>query len=534
MQAARAHVETRSQRRISTRDPELVPLPAADTAPGRRVDWRQLVKIWAPVALLLVLIDVSVPLWLWHVPKLTPPTADYGHQFLVDAHRLATAPAPPGTAQVLAMGSSIAGSFDPTQVRTLLAATLPTTPVAVDRLLLPGIKPSDLRLFFATEGASLRPDVAVVLLNPLDFLNPSFERDLKPQVRYVLPPWETLRERSAFIPTISGKVDLALASVSNLYRYRKLIRAALEDHGRYVLDQLSGRTPTGGYGVYDDGYARRELGVPLGDADAIDLEYYVAPQWIAQRGRVTLRFATAAGLLEERVESSPGWKRLHATLPAGHGPLLHIHADSAWSPRAASDNGDTRLLGIQLRGAPAGKATAAVRPPLRYPPAEREQPDDLLRMQGTSGEEFKTRWRALLESDTEFGRRFRAYREAKLAVRDQTVESTGEYAELERLVRLLSERGARVVLVNTPESSLLRDLYESGPYYRSYVAFLEGLAARVPGAAFYDFRGLLPIEDFNDWHHATYIGTIKLGAAYTELVRPGVLAATKPAAGQGG
>jgi hypothetical protein len=416
----------------------------------------------------------------------------------------------------------------------LLAATLPTTPVAVDRLLLPGIKPSDLRLFFATEGASLRPDVAVVLLNPLDFLNPSFERDLKPQVRYVLPPWETLRERSAFIPTISGKVDLALASVSNLYRYRKLIRAALEDHGRYVLDQLSGRTPTGGYGVYDDGYARRELGVPLGDADAIDLEYYVAPQWIAQRGRVTLRFATAAGLLEERVESSPGWKRLNATLPAGHGPLLHIHADSAWSPRAASDNGDTRLLGIQLRGAPAGKATAAVRPPLRYPPAEREQPDDLLRMQGTSGEEFKTRWRALLESDTEFGRRFRAYREAKLAVRDQTVESTGEYAELERLVRLLSERGARVVLVNTPESSLLRDLYESGPYYRSYVAFLEGLAARVPGAAFYDFRGLLPIEDFNDWHHATYIGTIKLGAAYTELVRPGVLAATKPAAGQGG
>ena len=124
------------------------------------------------------------------------------------------------------------------------------------------------------------------------------------------------------------------------------------------------------------------------------------------------------------------------------------------------------------------------------------------------------------------------YRDAKLGVRDQTIEPDGEYAELERLVRLLNQRGARVVLINTPESALLRDLYESGPYYRSYIAFLEGLAARVPGARFYDFRGLLPVEDFNDWHHVTYIGAIKLGAAYTELVRPGVLAAVQPP-GQG-
>ena len=49
---------------------------------------------------------------------------------------------------------------------------------------------------------ALSPDVVVVLLNPLDFLNPSFERDLKPQVRYVLPPWDRRCARAgAFIPT---------------------------------------------------------------------------------------------------------------------------------------------------------------------------------------------------------------------------------------------------------------------------------------------------------------------------------------------
>jgi hypothetical protein len=489
-------------------------------------------KVWLPIPLLLLLLDVTFPLWFWHIPKLSGPGADYGYQFLVDARQLAVAPPPAEATSVLATGSSVAGAFDPRQVEGLLQQGAGQG-VAVHRLLLPGIKPSDLRLFFATDGAALRPDVALLLLNPLDFLNPSFERDLKPQVRYVLPPWETLRERSAFIPTISGKLDLAMASVSNLYRYRKLIRSSFEDHARLALRWLRGGRATGGFGWYADGYTRQDFALPLAGNEAVDFEYYVHPDWLRQRGQVTLQFATARGPLRSQTETSPGWKTLRLEPPSGAGPLLYVSADSSWSPRAAGLEDEARLVGVQLRQPPAAAADGG-RPPVHYPPRERDRPDELLRMRGAEGREFNDRWMELLEADTEFGRRFRSYRDSKLAARDRPIEPSGEYAELERLVTMLSERGTAVVLVNNPESPLMRTLYEDSPYYRSYLDFLKGLAGRTPHARFADLRAQLPAEDFNDWHHVTYIGQIKMGPVYADLVREVVAAAPPAGASTGG
>src|SRR5262249_21725953 len=147
--------------------------------------------------------------------------ADYGYQFLLDEHHMADAPSP-GALRVLTFGSSVSGSFDHHQVETLLGAAHPGVPIEVHRLLKPGIKPADYRLLFESEGLRMQPDVAVVMFNLLDFLHPSFERSFRPAVREVLPPWRILRESYGSIPTLSEKLDLLLASVSNLYRYRTL------------------------------------------------------------------------------------------------------------------------------------------------------------------------------------------------------------------------------------------------------------------------------------------------------------------------
>ena len=48
-------------------------------------------------------------------------------------------------------------------------------------------------------------------------------------------------------------LDLALAGASNLYRYRKPLRSAFQDHGRAALRRLGRSTPGGGYGCYGDG-----------------------------------------------------------------------------------------------------------------------------------------------------------------------------------------------------------------------------------------------------------------------------------------
>lgn len=490
----------------------LAPATAATAVRSARTT---MLLAWGTALLALLLLDVTFNQWFWRIPKLTPVSADYGYQFLVNARALATTPKAAGVPRVVAIGSSIAGAFDPEQVQGLLNAG--GTPADVHRLLLPGIKPSDLRLFFATDGATIDPDVVVMLLNPLDFLNPSFERDLKPQVRAVLPPAETLRERGAFISTVAGKLDLAVAAVSNLYRYRAALRASLEDHLRWAWRWLRGRPAPGGFGWYPDGYTRQRFAVPLA-ADADGFAYFIDPAWIAQRGRVTITVSGRDGPAERHTEEAPGWRRI--ALPPGvrGGDLLYVSADSSWSPRAAGYGDDTRLLGVRLSELPAaapGPAPTAV----EYPPLQRDAPDTLLRMHGATGDEFVARWRALLEADTEFGRRFRAYRDSKLAERDTPVAAHGEYAELEKLVREFTRRGARVVLINNPESELLRAQYADSPYYRSYLEFLHGVAARNPGTQVHDLSAALPIDQFNDWHHVNYVGAIALGSTYAELVK---------------
>ncbi len=477
--------------------------------------------------LLLVVLDATFNLYFWKIPKLTGRSTDYGYQFLLDArHQMRRKP--PGSIRVLGFGSSVAVSFDPDQVQGLLDARRER--LAVGRLLIPGIKPSDYRLFFDAERHALQPDIVLVTLNLVDFLNPSFERDVKPQVRDVLPPWRTLVERHAYIPGVSGKLELLLASASNFYHYRKFIRSAVQDHMKFAAEWMRARRPTRAYGYYADGYTQQEFGLPVDGRPDIHLDYYVDPEWIRQRGRVALRFSAGKQLLARRTETVPGWKTIELPRPSARQKMVDVAAGSAWNRRAAGLDADVRLLGVRLRQPPLAQAADGARPPLRYPPAAADQMDDLLRMGDAVGPAFVDRWTQVLNADTDFGERFRAYREAKLGTCRGPFTPTGEYAELERLVANFSEHGTAVIVVNNPESPLLLAQYRDTPYYRAHVQFLRDLAAKYRDVRFYDLDDALPAEDFNDWHHVNYIGTIKLGPRYAEFIEQAVADLKRPGA----
>ncbi len=475
-------------------------------------------RLIAPIPLLLlVLFDVGFNLYFWRIPKLTGRAADYGYQVLLDVHRLEQ-PKLPGVARVLAFGSSVAGSLDEYQVESLLNATdHSATRVEMHRLLKPGMKPSDYRILFASELEAMHPDLVIVMLNFQDFLNASFERDLKPDVQYVLPPWTTLRDRWAFISTVSGKLDLALASVSNLYRYRRAIRSCVQDHLRFLAKWLRSRSPKRAYGRYPDRYTRQRFGL-LMKPETTELEYFVHPEWIQQRGQVRLQFSLGARVFAGRVEIEPGWKAIEVPATAGSARLLEVAADSAWSPRAAGMPDDFRLLGVQLRDGSSENAVDNGLLPLRYPPVDQHEISEFLRLGQTRGEAFVRRWDAELAAPTEFGTRLRAWRDSKLKVRDDRFEPTGEFIELDRLVAEFSRRGISVALVNTPESPLTAD-YQNGSYYRGYLQFFEQLARTYPRVRFYNLLNSLPAEEFNDIVHANYVGGIKLGPIYADIVR---------------
>lgn len=471
--------------------------------------------------LLLVLCDATFNLYFWRIPKLTHVFTDYGYEFLSTVHRLKQGK-PERAIRVVAFGSSVVFSFDPYQIANLIEAAEPADHVEVTRLLLPGAKPSDYRLFWNAEGEAIQADIAVVMLNLADFLNPSFEAQLKEQVRYVLPPWLTLRERHAFVRGISGQLDLMLAGASHFYRYRKVIRSCIQDHVKLAVHSLSRHRRAGGYGLYPDGYARQQFGLPLTSVRNQELEYYVDPEWIHQQGHVALEFSVDGASVAERVEAEPGWKRVDIGAST-RGQMLHVVADSAWTPRAAGDDGDIRLLGVRLRQAPPPSAVNNDVPRRPYSPVAHRQADGFLRMGDHVGQQFVDRWWQVVAGATAFGHQMRAYQREKLGIRDRTFEPRGEYAEVERLVADLSRRGTTVVLVNSPDSPLILSGYQDTPYYRAHVQFLRDLAEKYRGVRFYDVASVLPPEDFNDWHHVNYVGVIKMGFRYAEMIRAALL-----------
>jgi hypothetical protein len=472
-------------------------------------------KTWIPIPLIILLLDCTFNLYFWHIPKLSVD-ADWGYQFVLDVHELHR-PKKENARRVLAFGSSVAGSLDPVQLQSLLDASGTAGETEVHRLLKPGIKPSDYRLFFAAERERMTPDVVILLFNPLDFLNPTFERGVRPSIREALPPWTLLRERGAYLSGTGEGAEVAFAGVSRLYRYRRAVRSAVRSHvleaGRWW------RSPRvdGAYGWYADGYTRRRFGVVVGGQGAVELEYEIDPEWIRQRGQVQLTFSMHGEVLARRTEKQPGWHFLSLAVPSGGDRVLHVSADSAWTPLARRNRGDTRLLGVRMKRVPAGARTDDLAP-YRYPPFDRGEIVPFLRMGRRTGEAFVDKWYETLHADTPFAERFRAYQEAKLEATQQPFEPTAEYAEFKAMVEEFVADGIGVVLVNTPESPWLLQDYEDTPYYRDYLRFFGDLAGD-PSVLFFDLRDYLPPVDFNDWHHTNYIGTIKLGPIYAHIAR---------------
>jgi hypothetical protein len=433
---------------------------------------------------------------------------------MMDAQPLWHAQAP-GSRRVVAFGSSVALSFDPRQVESLLAGVRPQRKTEVHRLLLPGIHPSDYLMFFRGSEMPQPPDVVVILLNLVDFLYANTERDVNPTLRFILPPWSLLAERHRGM-SITSELDTILAGSSRLYRYRKPVRSSVQEHALALLRWVRSSTPTAPYGIYPDGYTRQVFAVPAAGGEQAKLEYFVDPEWLRQRGRVGLVFATSGEVLAVREEREAGWKTIAVDMPQSSDGWLEVRADSTWTPRVGGDE-DTRLLAVLLRRAPAGSQIDGTQP-FRYRRGIAGEMDGFLRMGGQTGADFTRRWKETLESDTRFGERFRVYRDAKLALTAEPFVAGPEYQAVRQLSEHFGSMGSSVIIINTPESPLILEEYRRRPYYQGYLQFFRDLDASSERASFHDWSAVLTAEDFNDWHHPSYIGAIKLGARYAEVI----------------
>jgi hypothetical protein len=475
-------------------------------------------KVWLPIVLVVLTLDCSFDAFFWQIPRVREipesgfSEADWGYRISLERRRLMQ-PKPTGSARVLAFGSSVSGAFDPHQVQGLVQAHRPSSRAEVRRLNLPGIQPSEFQLVFESEPMP-DPDVTVILFNLLDMLHPAPEYFLNPVLPYAAPPialWRAKRDHLG----IGDQLELGLSQLSNLYRYRKQIRSCIRNHTSTGLRWLLAPAPPGAWGIHADGHTERRFALEAQGRAPFRFEYFIDPEWISQRGRVQLEFRSDGEPLVTRIESEPGWKSLELEL-ASPPARVEVSADSVWNPRAGGASDDLRLLGVKLKAVPSRSETAGAQP-YRYPLAEEGDIEPKLRIGGKRGGEADRAWDEQFQANTHSGRRMRRFRDDKLARRDEPFVVDGEYLAIQKLVMSFRERGSKVLLVNTPDNPRILGLYANGPYYRGYLDFFRSLA-EYPGVEFYDWSAALPAEDFNDGHHVNYVGVIKLGRAFAEMV----------------
>jgi hypothetical protein len=473
-------------------------------------------RVWLPALLALLALDAAFPHFFWRIPRLWQPPefgfseGEWGYQIALERLRLLE-PKAEGAVRVLAFGSSLAGALDPYQVEGLLRAGGAVPRAEVRRLRLPSVKPSEFLLLFEAEELPL-PDVAVILFNPVDFLDPADEGWVSPMLLYAGSPLTLWRARYDTLAA-SEQLDLALSQLSNLHRYYRQIGTCLSDLALAAARRWLRPPPPGSWGIHADGYTDRRFALEL-TANA-PLEYFVAPEWIAQRGRIRLDFRSDGETLATRVETRSGWKSLALPAPA----RIEVVADSSWSPRAAGQ-GDERLLGVKLRNPPPRSGSDGAEP-YRHPFLEEGEFEPLLRIPGKRGAEADRAWDELLHADTPSARRMRQVWKQKADLRDQPFVAGKEHLAVQALVEHFRVRGRRVILVSTPDHPQMRADFADGTYYRGYREFFRSLAS-VPGVAFHDLGDALPAEDFNDGHHLNYIGVIQLGPRFAQMVERGL------------
>ena len=476
-------------------------------------------KIWLPIILLVLTLDVSFNSYFWKIPRIrkvsgfSPRGSDLGYQIGLDHHRLLQ-PKPAGSVRVLAFGSSVSGSFDPHQVQGLVQARRPLPQVEVHRLMVPRMHASEYLLLFESEPMPL-PEVTVILFNLVDFLHPPAEREVDRKLNDIVPPMALLQARHDGLD-VSAQLALGFSRLSKLYRYHKLIGFCLQDHVDAGLRWLLGPAPPRTYGIHTDGYTERRFALKLPGPAPIRFEYFVDPEWISQRGHVQLQFSSDGRPLTTRIENEAGWKTVE--LPLSSAPArVEVSADSVWNPRAGGATDDLRLLGVKLRELPAPNQIRDGAQPFRYQLAEAGDIEPLLRMEGKRGDEFDRAWDEQLHAKTTFGHSMRRFRDAKLALRDEPFVVCEDHLAIQKLVQRFRARGSKVILVNTPENPRDAIDYERGPYYRGYLVFFRSLAS-ASSTDFYDLSGSLPAEDFNDGHHVNYVGVFKLGRIFADIV----------------
>ena len=494
-------------------------------------------KIIKPYLLILIYVffidQLIFNFLIWKLPNESPWGTNHFFNFVYEYRSILNKPKI--KKRILVIGSSIAYySIDRFQLSKSISDSLNEL-VDIEYLSYAGMTPLDAFLL-KDKILELNPDLIIYPINFIDYrlhrayvLNHSQTNEKSndkellldalnfgdaPQSKFVFP-FETLKE-FIFILPYKRSASYIVSSLFYFYRYREIyfqnfknlynhrFGKNLSYHG-YAGIQIPERVNSLGWTGEEFSFFTKEYMYTKG------FYIQIVPE-ILSKGFLNLDFYDEKNHLVQRESfTDAGWKKI---LLKEKVKFLKCKLSNTWIPFFASnDRFDyaKEKLGIRLQ------QTFG----LDYPQNElhylREERSEDLRFLNMSNNEYEEYFHFRLLSDVEKRPGIRyiwALKNAKDRISGENFRPTIHFQYLRKFTDEISKKEIPLLLVNHPENPISLSWYENSNWYKNHLEYLKSLENN--STKFVDWRNLLPMQDFSDFHHINFSAMEKLKTYYSE------------------
>lgn len=106
--------------------------------------------------------------------------------------------------------------------------------------------------------------------------------------------------------------------------------------------------------------------------------------------------------------------------------------------------------------------------------------------------------------------------EAKKRLGGESFRPILHFEYLRKFAERLEQKKIPLLIINNPENPISLEWYSNTNWYKDYLKFLESLQRE--GTRFVDWKDVLEMQDFSDFHHFTYPGMEKMNSKYASEI----------------
>jgi hypothetical protein len=396
---------------------------------------------------------------------------------------------------------------------------------------------------FMEELLKMKPDMVLYPVNFIDFrlhrafvLKPGTKQedmneeellrdavtDIESPQSKILFPWETLVEMWDYLDW-HRRGELFVSHIFKFYGYKDIYWEAIEGLYNHRFGRNSSYHAYAGVQIPERvnslGWTHQFFSFQVADKIRKDGFWIEVVDMILKKGPLGIKIEGAGHVQDLRFDS-PGWKKIildEAFFEADNKPFLKVSLSHVWYSYEAEgflkdyhrDPMGVRLT--QIFGLDEPKKN------MQYQREERYEDLRYIDMGDDTYREYFF-YRLMEDLPNRPGIRYLfELAEAKKKLGNEKFRPILHFQYLKKFAERLEREKIPLLLVNNPENPISLEWYNDTEWYKDYLVFLKSLES--DSIRFVDWKDVLKMQDFSDFHHMTYPGMEKMNSRYaTEII----------------